>query len=196
VHDSVSTKLLALVQKYIKEFWDDGKNKRDMGKVINSFHLDRLTALLRNHGGSLIYGSDISLKPSIVLNPSLSSPLMCEEIFGPILPVLTFRDIKDAVTLINHQEKPLVVYYFGAHFGANFRYLQDHTSSGALISNETMFHLGNSDMPFGGVGMSGYGRYHGFEGFKAFSNCKSVMHKPPLNIFPYNQAYPPYTKTR
>jgi acyl-CoA reductase-like NAD-dependent aldehyde dehydrogenase len=118
---------------------------------------------------------------------------MQEEIFGPILPVLTYHSFDEAINTINQLDKPLVIYYFGDHRGANFSRLERETSSGTLISNETMFHLCNSDLPFGGVGMSGYGRYHGFEGFKAFSNCKGVMHKPPLNMFPYDMGYPPYT---
>jgi hypothetical protein len=121
---------------------------------------------------------------------------MREEIFGPILPILTFNKFKEAIDIVNKMEKPLVIYYFGPHFSKNFSILEKRTSSGCLISNETMFHLMNSDMPFGGVGLSGYGRYHGYEGYKAFSNIKGVMHKPPINVFPYTSAYPPYTFTR
>jgi hypothetical protein len=88
----------------------------------------------------------------------------------------------------------LVIYYLGPHYGENFKSLEKQTSSGTLISNETMYQLANGDMPFGGVGQSGYGRYHGIEGFKQFSNTKGVLHKPALNMFPYGTSFPPYTK--
>jgi len=122
----------------------------------------------------------------------MTSPLMQEEIFGPILPILTFTDFSEAIATVRSLDKPLVVYYCGPHRGSNFKSLENETSSGALVANETMFQLGNSSMPFGGVGGSGYGRYHGFEGFKSFSNCKGVLQKPPLNMFPFTVAYPPY----
>jgi aldehyde dehydrogenase (NAD+) len=92
---------------------------------------------------------------------------MKEEIFGPILPVLTFDHFSEVIKTINSLDKPLVVYYYSKNqTGENFKLLEEQTSSGALICNESMFHIMNADMPFGGVGMSGYGRYHGIEGFK------------------------------
>ncbi|TNV79354.1 hypothetical protein FGO68_gene3101 [Halteria grandinella] len=197
VHHSLTTELIAKVKKYLTEFWNNGKTVEDFGKIISEQHEQRLLSLVKTQSqGEIISCGHSSSKPvpTIVLNPSLDSPLMKEEIFGPILPILTFNTFDDAIRIINKLDKPLVVYYFGDHFGENFKRLENETSSGALISNETMFHLGNSDMPFGGVGMSGYGRYHGFEGFKQFSNCKGVLHKPPLNMFPYTAGYPPYSK--
>lgn len=92
---------------------------------------------------------------------------MKEEIFGPILPVLTFNHFSEVIKTINSLDKPLVVYYYSKNpMGENFKLLEEYTSSGALICNESMFQIMNADMPFGGVGMSGYGRYHGIEGFK------------------------------
>lgn len=73
------------------------------------------------------------------MNPSLSSPLMTEEIFGPILPVLTFNSFNEVISILNQKEKPLVIYYFGPHYGENFKALEEKTSSGCLISNETMY---------------------------------------------------------
>lgn len=74
--------------------------------------------------------------------------------------------------------------------------MTNETSSGALVSNEVLFHMLNNDLPFGGVGLSGYGRYHGYEGFKAFSNPKSMLVKNELNVFPFDQIYPPFTRSR
>ena len=94
-----------LIKKYIKEFWNSGKNTSDSGVVINQFHKNRLCSLLKDHDGIVICGNpnaavDLKLEPTVILNPSLSSPIMKEEIFGPILPVLTFKDFSEAVTII------------------------------------------------------------------------------------------------
>jgi len=78
-------------------------------------------------------------------------------------------------------------------FGSNFKRVENETSSGSLVMNDTLFQLVNPDLPFGGVGFSGTGRYHGYEGYKAFSNPKSVMVKPALNFYPYNRVFPPFT---
>jgi hypothetical protein len=86
-----------------------------------------------------------------------------------------------------------VIYYFGENGGKNYKRLESDTSSGAIATNETLFQIVNPNLPFGGVGASGYGRYHGEEGFKAFSNLKSVFKKPALNFYPYSKVYPPFT---
>jgi len=121
---------------------------------------------------------------------------MQEEIFGPVLPVLTFNKFYEVVQQINKLDKPLVVYYFGNEKSANFKRLEAETSSGALVANETLYHALSLYLPFGGVGYSGYGRYHGYEGFKAFSNMKSILVKSPLNHYPYSKMYPPNTEEK
>lgn len=98
----------------------------------------RLLQLLKGHHGHVVYGNTDKLTPSVIMNPSLDSNLMKEEIFGPILPVLTFQKLSEAIEIINSKEKPLVIYYFGPHKGANFKRLELETSSGSLVSNETM----------------------------------------------------------
>jgi acyl-CoA reductase-like NAD-dependent aldehyde dehydrogenase len=112
---------------------------------------------------------------------------MEEEIFGPVLPILTYTDIQDAIDFINNKDKPLCVYYFGKVVGSNPNKdrLMNETSSGAFVANEVMFHMINHGFGFGGVGGAGYGRYGGYEGFKQWSNPKSVMIKPTMNIYPY-----------
>jgi hypothetical protein len=85
------------------------------------------------------------------------------------------------------------LYYFGNAHGKNAKRVQNETSSGSFVVNDVLFHMLNTDLPFGGVGFSGYGRYHGYEGFKSFSNQKSVFIKPPLTMYPYNRIYPPFT---
>lgn len=121
---------------------------------------------------------------------------MKDEIFGPILPIYSFQKFDEAIQIIKEQEKPLVVYYFGSCWSGNRTRLERETSSGALVANDTLFQMANPNLPFGGVGYSGSGKYHGYEGFKAFSNSKSVLTKPALNIYPYNQVYPPFTQDK
>ncbi len=99
--------------------------------------------------------------------------------------------------MINEGDKPLAIYYFGSvFFNANLKRLQQETSSGAFVTNDTLFQASNNDLPFGGVGLSGSGKYHGYEGFKQFSNSKSVLIKPAMNIYPYNKVYPPFTREK
>jgi acyl-CoA reductase-like NAD-dependent aldehyde dehydrogenase len=121
---------------------------------------------------------------------------MKDEIFGPILPIIPYQNIDEAIKYINDGEKPLALYYFGSQNGQNSKRIERETSSGAFAVNEVLYQVTNCDLPFGGVGYSGYGRYHGFEGFKAFSNMKSCLIKPPVKMYPYNKTYPPYPKDK
>lgn len=120
---------------------------------------------------------------------------MKEEIFGPILPILTFNDFSEVIKTINGMDKPLGIYYFGSNSwrNANMMRVKNETSSGAFLVNEMALHPCNPDLPFGGVGASGYGRTHGYEAFKQCSNIKSMMMKHPMNFYPFNVVFPPYT---
>ena len=106
---------------------------------------------------------DKDLQPSVVLNPSADSPLMKDEIFGPILPIITFKNIEEAISFINNRPKPLATYYYGSNsrWNVNLNKVEKQTSSGAFVVNDSCTQIFNNDLPFGGVGMSGYGRYHG-----------------------------------
>ena len=147
---------------------------------------------MKDHGGQVIAGNaaaheDNNLSATVILNPKPDSPVMQEEIFGPILPVFTFSKIDEVIEFINARDKPLTLYYFGGLFNNSNRHrVEKETSSGAYVVNDVLFNLANPDLPFGGVGASGYGKYHGFDGFKAFSNAKAVMIKPTLKMYPYN----------
>jgi acyl-CoA reductase-like NAD-dependent aldehyde dehydrogenase len=120
---------------------------------------------------------------------------MTEEIFGPILPVLTYKNFDEVVSFINSREKPLALYYFGSD-KANKDRLEKETSSGALSFNDAAFHLLNPYLPFGGVGTSGQGAYHGVSGFKTCSHPKPIFDKSTINFFPFNQRYPPFPKAK
>ena len=170
-----------------------------MGKVITDWHCDRLKKLIDTSKGEIVCGGRVDrdikyVEPTIILNPEATSAVMEEEIFGPVLPVMTFQRIDEVINYINKKDKPLAVYYFGSVMGnANRDRLLNETSSGAFVQNEVMLHMVNHSFGFGGVGPSGYGRYGGYEGFKQWSNPKSVMLKPALNFYPLNQLVPPFT---
>lgn len=113
------------------------------------------------------------------MNPLVSSPLMKEEIFGPILPIITYNTIEDAIKFINDRDKPLAIYYFGSNSNSNKNLIkvQNSTSSGSFVVNEVITQMLNPYLPFGGVGASGYGRLHGKQGFDECSNLKSILRK-------------------
>jgi len=118
---------------------------------------------------------------------------MTEEIFGPIMPVFPFKEIREVTRFINAREKPLAVYYFGSPNSENARQVAWSTSSGAFVVNEVLTQMNNHSLGFGGVGKSGYGRHGGFEGFKNFSNKKSILMKDPTPAFVTNLLVPPYS---
>jgi aldehyde dehydrogenase (NAD+) len=122
---------------------------------------------------------------------------MTEEIFGPVLPVISFRNITEVIDHINDGDKPLAVYFFGTvRNNANKERLEVETSSGAFVTNEAIIQIINHEFGFGGVGASGYGRYGGWEGYKQWSNPKSVMIKPSFYGYPANQLVAPFTPAK
>ena len=139
--------------------------------------MQRLTDLIA-HSPTVIYGGESDLKsrfiaPTLIDEPAPDSPVMQEEIFGPILPIIGYRHIEEAIRFIRQREKPLALYYFGNNDEAES--VCRHTSSGGMCINDTILHFINRNLPFGGVGNSGYGRYHGRFSFDTFSNPKGVL---------------------
>lgn len=133
--------------------------------------MKRLLNLIDTHGGERLYGGKANekvkhIEPTIILNPSDESPLMNEEIFGPILPIKTYKGIDDVVQYINARPKPLAVYFYGNINGKDCSVLKHRTSSGAFMTNECLMQTLSHYQGFGGVGESGYGRYGGWEGFQ------------------------------
>lgn len=143
-----------------------------MGKIVTDWHCDRLRRIIDTAGGERICGGGINkeikyVEPTIILNPKMDSEAMTDEIFGPILPIVTFSNIDEAIKLVNSKDKALAVYYFGrAYFNSNRDKVMNETSSGAFSVNDAISHIANHSFGFGGVGASGYGRYGGYEGFK------------------------------
>jgi aldehyde dehydrogenase (NAD+) len=185
------------------KWYDGGKITDNLGRVVNNFHKERICELFKDHQGTVVYGNgnahnDKNLIPSIILNPSPDSPLMQEEIFGPILPIITTKSIDEAIEFVRARDKPLAAYYFGANSSknANMMRCKNEISTGCFTVNDVMLAMANSDLPFGGVGASGMGRYHGKEGFLACSNRKSILMKTPIKTWPADAVFPPFTKSK
>lgn len=192
VHQSIKEKLLHKIAEHIKIMYGDNiKESRFYTRIVSDDAMERLKTLLNQ--GKIHTGGEIDMKekfisPTIIDNVSPDFLIMQSEIFGPILPVMTFNNISEAVTYINKNEKPLAFYYFGKK-----EYAKDilaKTASGGACINDTLMHVSNHHLPFGGVGNSGMGKYHGKESFLAFSNKRAVVSTPtwidiPLKYAPF-----------
>jgi aldehyde dehydrogenase (NAD+) len=134
------------------------------------------------------------ISPTILSQVTLEMPIMQEEIFGPILPILTYKKLEEAIYIIQSKPKPLALYIFSEDNG-NIRKILKNTSSGGVVINGVILHLINENLPFGGVNHSGLGSYHGFFGFKAFSHERSVLKLNKLDLLFLRKLMPPYTET-
>ena len=193
VNKAIKEMLLESIKKCINEFYgNDPSKSSDYARIINEKHFNRLSELL--HGGDIIIGGetnadDCYIAPTVIDNVSLDHKIMEEEIFGPILPVLEYKDLEDAISIVNERPKPLALFFFSRSKRKQEKVLKE-TSSGCACINETFVHQLNYTLPFGGVGDSGIGKYHGKFSFDTFSNIKGVMKKPFL--VDLKLRYPPY----
>lgn len=192
VHESVKEKLVEKMIQNIKEIY--GNNAEESAfypRIVHQTAMDRLISLLND--GQILYGGNYIkekryIQPTLLEPSSIDVPIMQEEIFGPILPILTFNEISEVINYINSNEKPLAFYYFGKNKTA--RNVIEHTTSGGACINDTLMHVANHHLPFGGVGNSGMGNYHGKESFMAFSNKRSMIKTPTWIDVPFK--YPPF----
>ena len=135
------------------------------------------------------------IPPTLIVSPESDTLCMEEEIFGPLLPIRTYKDFDETIDYINANPRPLAAYYFGTDKGEEQAFLHRTTSGGVCI-NDVIFHIAQEDMPFGGVGPSGMGSYHGIEGFKTFSHAKSIYSQTlKFNVAKLGGMLPPYGKT-
>jgi aldehyde dehydrogenase (NAD+) len=133
--------------------------------------------------------------PTVIESPHPDSFLMKEEIFGPILPIIPYHDINNVINEIKERSKPLAVYLFSEN-KKNIKEVKERTSSGAFVVNDSVVQILNCHLPFGGVGMSGSGRYHGKAGFTAFSNPKIICQTAAFNMYPLSTRFAPYTESK
>lgn len=191
VHESKKNQLLRSMIRYIKRFYSkkplDNKN---YVKIVNEKHFNRLTSYLED--GTVIYGgsydeSKLCIEPTLITDVPLDTACMQDEIFGPILPVLTYETMDEAVEIIESFDKPLALYYFGNNSDNEERIIHGLSFGGGCV-NDTLFHLANPHLPFGGVGPSGTGSYHGKYSFDTFSHDKSILKQ--TNKFDLPFRYP------
>ncbi|MGB0561830.1 MAG: aldehyde dehydrogenase [Spirulinaceae cyanobacterium] len=193
VHESIKDALLAKVKAAVQEFYgDDPAQSEDYCRIISDRHFERLSGLI--DPTQVIFGgqtdaSERYIAPTILDNVTWDDPIMAEEIFGPILPVLTYQDWDDAIAQINARPKPLALYLFSSDKARQEQVL-NQTASGGVCLNDTIMQVGVTTLPFGGVGDSGMGAYHGKTSFDTFSHTKSVLKR---NFwFDLKLRYPPY----
>ena len=202
IHEEVKDEFLKLLVKEWKHLLTkDPQKAKHFVRIVSDKALDRLIGYLPSTGeadppstakqSTIYYGGHYDraeryLSPTILTDVSPDAPVMQEEIFGPIFPVLTFKEIDEVITFVTDREKPLALYYFGT----NGDYVLRHTSSGGACVNDVIMHIVNHDVPFGGVGNSGMGSYHGKESFLAFSHRRSVVSTPTFVDMPFR--YMPY----
>ena len=186
-HASIKDELLTKIATNIQLMYGENiKESRFYPRIVNKRAVDRLAELVHQgtiHTGGEIDAEELFVAPTIIDNVQPDFLVMQEEIFGPILPVMTFKHIDETINYINMNEKPLALYYFGKNKKAK-EVLAKTTSGGACV-NDTLMHIGNHNLPFGGVGNSGMGKYHGYESFLAFSNKRAVVTAPTWIDIPF-----------
>lgn len=193
---SVKEQLVKELCAQIREQYGDAPLENpDYGRIINEKHFQRLQGLLDREkvvlGGTSKAGT-LQIAPTVLDQVTWEDPVMQEEIFGPILPILTFDKFEDLFPLLAGKPKPLALYLFSEN-QAHIRAVTERISYGGGCINDTIIHLATSEMGFGGVGESGMGSYHGKEGFRAFSHTKSIVSKKtwmdlPMRYQPYHQG--------
>jgi len=196
VDRQVEGPLAARLRDTVLRFYgDDPSASSDYGRIINDRHFARLARMLDDEGaGEVIFGgerdeADRYIAPTALRGTDPTAPIMQEEIFGPVLPLLAVDNMDAAIDFVNTRDKPLALYVFAENQAVSDR-IVNHTAAGGVCVNATVFHLVVPGLPFGGVGESGMGAYHGRASFEAFSHAKSVLSKP-TSVDP-SIAYPPY----
>ncbi len=195
VHEAVKEPLLAALKRTYKQMiGDDQYRKEVLPHVINRRHFERLKGYLTE--GDCLFGGAVDdssrqISFTLIENMAVDGPLMTDEIFGPILPVLTWRSVDQVIAFVNARPKPLALYLFTKDGGLQSQVVKRISYGGGCI-NDTILHISASSQPFGGVGNSGTGAYHGYETFKTFSHQKNVMQKwwhfdLPLRYHPYKK---------
>ncbi len=193
VEKSVKEGFVKALIEAIKEIYPDPLTGNNYSKIIDIKHFTRLETSLE--GERILYGglsnpSELKMEPTLVDEPHIDSPLMQDEIFGPILPIVTYEKTSDIYKIISHNPKPLALYVFGQDGGFNSEITGQISFGGGAI-NDTLVHFLSQKAPFGGTGNSGMGCYHGKYGFDAFSHFKTIATTPAW--FDLSLRYPPYT---
>lgn len=193
VHQDIKDELVKEMIDYIKEFYGNSPiDNPDYPKIINKKHFERINRLIENE--DIITGGNyneqtMKIAPTILDKINWQSPVMQEEIFGPVLPIMEFDNLNQVIEMIGAQPKSLALYFFTTSKENEKKILSNISFGGGCI-NDTIIHLSNSNLPFGGVGNSGMGQYHGKASFDTFSHPKSIIKKS--NLIDIYLRYPPF----
>lgn len=197
VKDTLKPIFIEELNKAIRDFYgSDPQTSDSFGRIVSMRHFDRLRHLMT--GGRTVIGGDSStddryIAPTVLTDVDLQSPLMQEEIFGPLLPVIPVASVDEAIQFVNSRPHPLALYVFAQRSSVIDQVLAETTAGGVTV-NGTLMHLTNPNLPFGGVGESGMGGYHGKAGVRLFQHMKPVLIRG-TRIDP-SLAYPPYTERK
>ena len=200
IHESIKDEVVAEMTACVKKQYglgNDARDNSDYCQVVNTAHHGRISALLKDakaNGGKVLIGGEMVkagrfIAPTMIEGMSEDSAIMQEEIFGPILPIITFSDLDEAVAYVNSKPKPLALYIYAQDQGAINKVLQE-TSAGDTCVNQTMMHFLHQNLPFGGVNNSGIGKSGGVWGFRAFTHERSVLVE---KFSAASMLHPPYT---
>lgn len=193
VHKEIKNKLINSIKKYIKDYFGNNPmESEDYPRIINDKHFKRLQGYL-NEGKIVLGGNtdtdNLYVEPTIIDEVDLRNKIMQEEIFGPILPIIEFEHIHEVVHIVKNNPKPLALYYFSEDKNKQEFVIKNISFGGGCI-NDTIMHLSTSTLPFGGVGSSGMGSYHGRASFETFSHKKSILKKS--NLIDIKVRYAPF----
>ena len=181
--------LITALSKTLREFYGQNiQQSPDYGRIVNLKHYHRLTSLLNSAHMNIVFGGHSDederyIEPTLLDHVTSDSAIMQEEIFGPILPILTYQSLDEAIAFIHQRPKPLSLYLFSEDENATQRVINELSFGGGAI-NDTLMHLANPKLPFGGVGASGMGRYHGKYSFDTFTHEKATF----SNLHDWNQV--------
>lgn len=194
---SIKDELVAEIIKQVKlQYGETPLSNPDYGKIINEKHFDRISSLIDESKvvlGGKSNRKTLQIEPTVMDNVTWEDSVMGEEIFGPILPILTFDTLDEVCAMLSDKQKPLALYYFSENKN-NIKQILNRCSFGGGCVNDTIIHLATNEMGFGGVGESGMGSYHGKDGFDTFSHYKSIVDKKtwidlPMRYQPYKSNF-------
>jgi aldehyde dehydrogenase (NAD+) len=203
VHKNVQKEFIEGMKECITKFYGEDVSKSpDLARIVNQRHFLRIKGLITQsveQGAKVVVGGEMResenyISPTLITNVNDSMSLMQEEIFGPVLPVIPIDNMVEATQYVASKPKPLALYFFGKN-EQNMEYVLQHSTAGGTCINDTLTHIGNTDLPFGGVNNSGIGKTHGHYGFLAFSNERAVLHQR-IGLTTIKLLYPPYTKQK
>ncbi|MEZ4793455.1 MAG: aldehyde dehydrogenase family protein [Gelidibacter sp.] len=196
--ENLKSEFISLFQKNVKAFYSEiAESSHSYGRIVNQKHFERLKSYLeeaKQNESAIVFGGNVNagdnyIEPTLVFDAPEDSKLMQNEIFGPILPVKTYSKIEEAVAYINSKEKPLALYIYSKN-KKNVDYIMNNTRAGSGCVNHNLLQFLNHNLPFGGSNNSGIGKSHGFFGFEAFSNRRSLMKQHTIGAT--DLLYPPY----